>query len=375
MPLPDTDEMIQARWGKREWAFYNWANDNTKALEDTLKIDAKWNALDLLLQKRWPRKKDREDYYAWSREWNGRFMLRMSYKWSPQEFIDKVLVTNFLEAEGSVNLWWAMDTYNLSSIPIGHAKFGGVESYYAFKPGHRFLKPDRNESGPSVLGTSILAMTVQFTKPRALSIAGNSSGSYGSSSSGSKASSVLSQPAKPASRTRASTGSGQQADPVEVARSEVDPNHFVFAQLGLLYVYGGDYEYAKGWGIDPLEQGPWWRNDLVVVVRLDHKGNHGAVYVLYHPNSSIEVDDDSDGEELAPEAKYHVPGRLHPRCNDGFLLAKIANNLKELGHFNKEFHFLPITKTASTIHRAQLFENKEHELTIGPALAMVKRAA
>ncbi|WKT49238.1 hypothetical protein QSH57_014168 [Fusarium oxysporum f. sp. vasinfectum] len=253
----------------------------------------------------------------------------MSYKWSPQEFIDK-----------------AMDTYNLSSIPIGHAKFGGVESYNAFRPAHNFLKPDRNESGPSVLGTSILAMTVKFTKPQ-----------------------------KPAPRTRASTGSGEQADPVEVARNEVDPNHFVFAQLGLLYVYGGDYEYAKGWGIDVLKQGPWWRNDLVVVVRLDHKGNHGAVYVLYHPNSSIEVEDHSDGEELAPEAKDHVPGRLHPRCNEGFLLAKIADNLKELGEFNKEFRFLPITKTASMIHGAQLLEDNEHGLTIGPALAMVQRVA
>ncbi|EXK38241.1 hypothetical protein FOMG_08663 [Fusarium oxysporum f. sp. melonis 26406] len=313
MPLPDTDEMIQARWGKRQWDFYNWANDNAKALQDTLKLDAEWNALDLLLQKRWPRKKDREDYYAWSRQWNGRFMLRMSYKWSPQEFIDKVLATNFFEAEGSVDLWWAMDTYNLSSIPIGHAKFGGVESYYAFRPAHNFLKPDRNESGPSVLGTSILAMTVKFTKPRTQSIASASSGTFDSSSSGSKASSIFSRPEKPAPRTRASTGSGES--------------------------------------------------------------NNGAVYVLYHPNSSIEVQDHSDGEELAPEAKDHVPGRLHSRCNEGFLLAKIADNLKELGKFNKEFRFLPITKTASKIHCAQLFENNEHGLTIGPALAMVKRAA
>ncbi|EXM00662.1 hypothetical protein NOF04DRAFT_3661 [Fusarium oxysporum II5] len=257
-------------------------------------------------------------------------------------------------------------TYNLSSIPISHAKFGGLHAI--------FLKPDRNESGPSVLGTSILAMTVKFTKPRTQSIASASSGTFGSSSSA-KASSIFSRPEKPAPRTRASTGSGEQADPVKVARNEVDPNHFVFAQLGLLYVYGGGYEYAKGWGIDVLKQGPWWRNDLVVVVRLGHKGNHGAVYVLYHPNSSIEVEDHSDGEELAPEAKDHVPGRLHPRCNEGFLLAKIADNLKELGKFNKEFRFIPITKTASKIHCAQLFENNEHGLTIRPAPAMVKQAA
>ncbi|ENH73025.1 hypothetical protein FOC1_g10009760 [Fusarium oxysporum f. sp. cubense race 1] len=206
-----------------------------------------------------------------------------------------------------------MDTYNLSSIPIGHAKFGGVESYYAFRPAHNFLKPDRNESGPSVLGTSILAMTVKFTKPRTQSIASASSGTFDSSSSGPKASSIFSRPEKPAPRTRASTGSGER--------------------------------------------------------------NHGAVYVLYHPNSSIEVEDHSDGEELAPEAKDHVPGRLHPRCNEGFLLAKIADNLKELGEFNKEFRFLPITKTASMIHGAQLLEDNEHGLTIGPALAMVQRAA
>ncbi|KAK2476960.1 hypothetical protein H9L39_12184 [Fusarium oxysporum f. sp. albedinis] len=125
-------------------------------------------------------------------------------------------------------------------------------------------------------------MTVKFTKPRTQSIASASSGTFDSSSSGSKASSIFSRPEKPAPRTRASTGSGES--------------------------------------------------------------NNGAVYVLYHPNSSIEVEDHSDGEELAPEAKDHFPGRLHPRCNEGFLLAKIADNLKELGNFNKEFRFLPITK-------------------------------
>ncbi|EXK93275.1 hypothetical protein FOQG_05416 [Fusarium oxysporum f. sp. raphani 54005] len=256
-----------------------------------------------------------------------------------------------------------MDTYNLSSIPIGHAKFGGVESYYAFRPAHNFLKPDRNESGPSVLGTSILAMAVKFTNPRTQSIASASSGTFDSSSSGSKASSIFSRPEKPAPRTRASTGSGEQADHVELARNEVDLNHFVFAQLGLLYVYGGDYEYAKGWGIDVLKQGPWWRNDLVVVVRLDHKGNHGALKTTLMERN------------LRPRPKIMFLDGFTRAAMRGFLLTKIADNLKELGKFNKEFRFLPITKTASKIHCAQLFENSKHGLTIGPALAMVKRAA
>ncbi|KAF5646668.1 uncharacterized protein FTJAE_1958 [Fusarium tjaetaba] len=372
MPLPDTDEMIQARWGPRERLFHQWSLDNSKAILDTLKFEAKWNAFDLLLQKRWPSEKDRKDYYTWSREWNGRFMLRMSYKWSPKEFINTVLATDFLEAAGSMihDLWWAMDTYNLSSIPIGYAKFGGVESYYAFEPAHRLLKPDCNESGPSILFKDILAINVKFDKARTLSVSSGSPETTGLSLSAPEIPSNLARPEKPYLRPRALTGPEQQPDPVELARNEIDPNHFVFAQLGLLYVYGGEYDHAKGCGVDVLWEGPWWRNDLRVVVRLDNKGKPGAVYVLYHPNSTIDVEDYDDEVELAPEAKDHVPGRLHPRCDEGFSLAKIANSLDELGHFDKEFRFLPITKTTCVIHRAQFLEHHEQGLTIVPALSL-----
>ncbi|KAG4282469.1 hypothetical protein FPRO06_09142 [Fusarium proliferatum] len=372
MPLPDTDEMIQARWGPRERLFHKWSLDNSKAILDTLAWEAKWNTFDLLLQRRWPSKQDRKDYYAWSREWNGRYIRQMSYRMTPREFLDKVLLTNFLEAGGSMihNLWWSMDTYNLSSIPIGHAKFGGVESYYAFEPAHRLLKPDCNESGPSILVKDILAINVKFNKARTLSVSTGSPETSGFPLSAPKITSNLAKPEKPNLRPRALTGPEQRSDPVELARSEIDPNHFVFAQLGLLYVYGEDYDHAKGCGIDVLMEGVWWRNELVVVVRLDNKGNPGAVYVLYHPNSFVEVEDYEDGEELAPEAEDHVPGRLHPRCNEGFTLAKIANSLHELGHFGKEFRFLPITQTINVIHRAQFFEHNEKGLTIGPALAL-----
>ncbi|KAF5654149.1 hypothetical protein F25303_1696 [Fusarium sp. NRRL 25303] len=333
MPLPDTDEMIQARWGPRERLFYKWSLDNSNAILDTLKFEAKWNAFDLLLQRRWPGKQDREAYYAWSREWNGRHIRRMSYRMTPREFLDKVLPTDFLEAGGSMihDFWWSMDTYNLYSIPIGHAKFGGVESYYAFEPAHRLLKPDCNESGPSILVKDILAINVKFNKARTLSVSTGSPETSGFSLSAPKITSNLAKPEKP------------NLHPVKLARSEIDPNHFVFTQLGLLYVYGEDYDHAKGCGIDVLMKGVW---------------------------CFVEVEDYEDGEELAPEAEDHVPGRLHPRCNEGFTLAKIANSLHELGRFDKEFRFLPITQTTNVIHRAQFFEHNEQGLTIGPALAL-----
>ncbi|KAI1019266.1 hypothetical protein LB503_009270 [Fusarium chuoi] len=371
MPLPDTDEMIQARWGPRERQFHKWSLDNSKAILDTLAWEAKWNAFDLLLQRRWPSKQDREAYHAWSREWNGRHIRRMSYRMTPREFLDKVLLTNFLDTEESVNLWWAMDTYNLPSVPLGYARFGGVESYYAFEPAARCIQPDRNETGPSVMGKHILAMTVRLVDSETGS---TTSGTLDSSSSRSRASSVFSRPEKPQHKTRASTGSAQQADPITQARNEIDPNNFVFAQLGMLYVFGGDGKAARKRGPQVLSQGPWWRNDLRVVVRLDGKGNPGAVYVLYHPNSSTGVEDDPDDVELVPEAEGHIPGRLHPRCNEGFMLAKVANSVKDLGEFNKEFRFLPITIFPGVIHRAQILEHSELGLNIAPALAMVRRA-
>ncbi|KAF5657299.1 hypothetical protein FCIRC_13311 [Fusarium circinatum] len=351
MPKPDTDEMIQASWGSKQWSFYNWECENAQAIEDTLRPGSDYDALSKFIAAAWPDEKDHEEYEAWSDEWHGRFFRRMLYPWSAKDFIDTVIATNFLEAAVSQlhELWWAIDTNKLSWIPIGHAEFGGVESYYAFEPAHRFLEPDFKQTGPSILGTDILSMTVKCPP--------------------------ISKPEKPNPRPRALTGIEQQPDPVELARNEIDPNHFVFAQIGLLYVYGKDYDHAKGCGIDVLMDGPWWRNDLVVVVRLDNKGNQGAVYVIWHANSSVEKDHDDgeyydDGEPLAPEAKDHVPGRLHPRCNEGFSLAKIANSVHELGQFDKEFRFIPITNTTSVIHHVQFLEHDEQWITIEPALAL-----
>ncbi|KAF5643242.1 hypothetical protein F52700_2958 [Fusarium sp. NRRL 52700] len=367
MTRPETDEMIQARWGSKQWSFYNWECENAQAIEDTMQPGSDWDALSKFVSAAWPDEKDREEYEAWAHKWHGRVFLRLAWPWSAKDFVDAVLATNFLEAAMSPlhELWWDMDTCNLSSVPIGHAKFGGVESYYAFDPAHRFLEPDFKQSGPFIVDTDVLSMNVKFGKARTLSV---SSGSLETTHGGPKMSSNLSKPEKPNPRPRALTGPEQKPDPVELARNEIDPNHFVFAELGLLYVYGKDYDHAKGCGNDVLMEGPWWGNGLVVVVRIDNKGNQGAVYVIWHANSIVERDYD-DGEGLLPEAKDHVPGRLHPRCNEGFSLAKIANSVHELGQFDKEFRFLPITKTTSVIHCTKFVERDEG-ITIEPALAL-----
>ncbi|KAF9776470.1 hypothetical protein IL306_005326 [Fusarium sp. DS 682] len=387
MPLPKTDEDIKAGWGPKQWTFHKWALENSQAIQDTLKLDAEWDALDKLIARRWPNQKDQDEYYAWSRQWNGRFMLRLCYKWTTQDFINQVLSTNFLNAKESIDLWWAMDMYNLPFIPLGHAKFADVESFYAFEPSARCITPHRNESAPSVMGKQILAMDVRFQEASTESIASGSSGTDDSSSNCSNASSTFSKPEKPGHRFCASTDSLHQPhDPVELARNEIDPDHFVFAQLGMLYVFGGDYNSARIRDSDVFNEGTWWRNGLVVVVRLDHKGRCGAVYVLYDPKSDIKADNDSDDdscedsdddyyedsdeEELAPEAERHTPGRLNPDCKEGFLLAKVANNLNELGQMNKEFQFLPITSVESLIHRAQLLEHGEGGRIISPAFTM-----
>ncbi|KAF4990176.1 hypothetical protein FGRMN_8597 [Fusarium graminum] len=364
MTLPKSDEEIKRGWTNKERSFEAWYERNREEISKTRRYDAKSDAFELLFSRSY-HKKDLKAYSAWRDEWLGRQLVRMSYKMTARELFQAILNTNFADMGSASNLFWQMDTFKMPFIYLGQSQFGGHLTCYGIKPSGRFLRPDIENNEDGAIGNQVLALNFAWgavvdTKPRSLSDASDSSNPFTSESSVSTVPSVFSDVSKrppSANRVRASTG----LDPVIKARGEIDPNHFVFAQVGILHVFGGEWDLVLS-GLSAPKDGTWWSNGFAIVVRLSPEGIPGAVYALYNHDQQYDLragdesfDDDVDD---CGEAANHIPGHLHPRCKEGFRLAKIADSLKELGRPVKRFTFLPIARVENKIVRAKICQSK-----------------
>jgi hypothetical protein len=279
----------------------------------------------------------------------------MTRRVQPEEFIQTIVNTNFTDMIPASNLFWQMDAYNLLFIALGRSNFGNFPTYYAFKPTARFLQPDVETDRSDTTYSQILALNMPTLRPHSVSEASGSSNPFPSESSASTVPSIFSAPVS-RQRPRAST----VESPIEKARSEIDPNHFVFVQLGALHVFGGKYDYSKVDDLSTINEGPWWSNGFAVVVRLSEKGVPGAVYTLWNHGKQTDSPDDEEDDDYddSPEAAGHIPGYLHPRCTEGFKFAKIADSVEELGDHKRRFSFIPLAQNEIQIVRARMWQSK-----------------
>lgn len=338
MPMLKSDDEIKRGWGPLERSFEKWYADNQEAISATRRRGSSIGDFDRLWSRSYPRK-HHAAFDKWCNEWLGRHLERRSRPVRPQEFIQTVLNTNFTDTNSASNLFWKMDAYNISFIPLGRSSFGNVPTYYAFKPTGRFLQPDVETEGPGIAGNQILSLNLIDTMPESGSETGDTSNPLLSESS-------------------TSTVTGET--PTDKARGEIDPSHFVFAQLGALYVFGEKCEDDEEYDQSALNKGRWWSNGFAVVVRLSEKGVPGAVYTIYNHGKQIESieDEEEDDYDGSPEAVGHIPGYLHPRCTEGFKFAKVADNVEVLGDFTKRFTFIPITQNENQIVRTRVWQSE-----------------
>ncbi|KAF9778091.1 hypothetical protein IL306_004264 [Fusarium sp. DS 682] len=259
MPRPRTDEEIQASWGPLQWQFKEWQDSQKENIPNCAKPGTPLNAFNKLFEKSFPKKEDRLAYHTWASEWLGRSINRMAYQTTPSDFIQQVKATNFTNNKSTGDLLYSVLVNDMPWVPIGRSNYGGVRTYYAFKPTTKFLQPDRKEGGLGVVGNYILTMPL---KPKSRSASGLSISS---------SSSAMSTAVSEAGSTRACASTIQGS----AKQSSSDDDYLVFAQIGALYVFGGDYDTAS-------KKGPWWRNGFAVVVELNNKGEAGEVYVVYN---------------------------------------------------------------------------------------------
>ncbi|KLO93212.1 Uncharacterized protein LW93_6206 [Fusarium fujikuroi] len=160
------------------------------------------------------------------------------------------------------------------------------------------------------------------------------------------------------------------------------PQDFVFAQLGLLWTFTGDWKKALHRNPNDDKRGRWNPTGFAVVVRLNPKGELGKVYALRHPDvvPQLERIEDDLIESRKPKAnkktahkrglyilKHYKPGHPHPKSDSSFSIAKIANSILELGSYKRQFDFEVLLSNEPQIVNAKMWV---HGLD-GPALMPV----
>ncbi|KAK5990139.1 hypothetical protein PT974_08405 [Cladobotryum mycophilum] len=275
-------------------------------------LAAHWNPYKIkeIVAKQWPDKETQAAYDKWDGNWCGRHVKRLNYCCPPDEVLDNLSNTKFGDPASLGKFLWMMEMQNTSSVPIGHASRGGVHTSYHFLPGVNNLYPHYGGRGitPGVMDSAILAINTDVLVEDYTPEDG---------------------PSRNASKCQ---GSGTESIAPEDSTSHNNSGTWVFAQIGQLFA-------LVGW--------VWEPTDFVVVVRLDGRGNPGAVYAIYSffhfPDDYYRDDKTPRHIDVAGESSRLPPyvRRLTRNMKDvgQFTVARIADNLQELNDPERSFTF------------------------------------
>ncbi|KAI8313378.1 hypothetical protein K4K61_008207 [Colletotrichum sp. SAR11_59] len=314
-----------------------------ESLSKQIDKNRQWNATDVrkLATKIFPDRKVRKEFFAYDAKRSRARVEETTPQLTLEQCMERIKSTNFAQSGPRAEWYWMMEMIFKKFHPIGYATHGGHTTGYGIDPGPVYLLPHGFNPGTQIgqrLHHSLLGINLDLTV-----------GLFDT------------DPGTPIRMI--TTGSDHVFLPSETG--------FVFAQIGSLRVFNGSNGWPKpGQPVSQIymRDSPWEETKFGVVVRIDHNGNPGAVYVIYNfweHGKNIEAND-----HFRPPVRNHknqvLPhvGRLHPDCNPGenFTVAKIANNIAEL---------VPNSETASSLLLfSREFDFKvvsKEECHIGPA--------
>ncbi|KAF5974732.1 hypothetical protein FBULB1_7658 [Fusarium bulbicola] len=365
MPRPKTDQEIRETWTPLQRQFEEWYEANKVSIRRCHVPGADYDAFNQLIAKSFPKKEDQETFEVWAEEWLGRHCVRMTYRIKPEEFIDQVMATNFLDAQSTSDLLKTILLYNTPWVPIGRAQYGGVETFYAFIPQVNYLEPDCVEPGSDMLGNYSLTMKLK-SKTRAAS---GLTPASASSSVFNPSTRSISTEEHGFSRPRSSSASNMPPRKEHPDKAPDKDEYLVFAQIGTLHVCSGACKDAVPENMSIITEGLWWSNGFAVVVELNKKGGQEAVYLVYNDCPLDEEEEEEVYDEYAgPSEVYitdtegiaadHEPGKLHRGCNEKFKVARIADSMARLGDLHTKFVFEEITKYKRPIYSTRIVTDK-----------------
>ncbi|KAI8188120.1 hypothetical protein K4K51_007462 [Colletotrichum sp. SAR 10_75] len=248
--------------------------------------------------------------------------------------LEKIELTNFVDDGARADWHWMMESIFKQFHIIGFATHGGHTTGYGIEPGPAYLLPHDYEPTTHGRGSrlhhSILGINI------------NVSGD-------------------PREMDTNSFENMQAPGPSEVSQDM--PNGFVFAQLGALWAYDGDKEWAETLEMTPEDrnrahkEGPWRQTGFGVVVRIKADGTTGEVFVIYNFWAHGQSQEPDDFHRISVKDSHgnihpHI-GRPHSECDpdDNFIGAMIADNMAQLVYASETtgFDFNVLSKDESHI--------------------------
>ncbi|UPL01133.1 hypothetical protein LCI18_012067 [Fusarium solani-melongenae] len=378
---PPSDQELIDSFTDRELEFYNW-HEETRATRAQL---------DLLggvhfIKDKWSNPDDLNDYFEWTSKWSRRHRDRWLYQWTDQEIFEQLRNTNFASRDDLARHCWAMEMSNNPLAFLGSARRRGNLTGYGFQPSSTFLWPtqDRTQKDYSgkteLMHESLLAINlevpVQMTGLPSLS--------------------TTTRPTDRAIRYRHGqmTPDSTQSDPDQT------PTSFVFAQLGELYVFVGDWEAAldKSDNCDEYcdhdddcnddddddVDGTWERTGFGVVVEVQSNGKPKGLWAIYSclpPRDDLLEDAGDDIDKDLDTLRIHRQNEQ----DDSFIfndpeiqgnenpcyVIKMTDDLHGLG-LSKELDLQVVCRREVQIGRARSQEKDNGRLVVFPELVADK---
>ncbi|RSM17181.1 hypothetical protein CDV31_003895 [Fusarium ambrosium] len=351
---PPSDQELIASFTERERMFYDWY---FRTEEERDKLDMCSMAYTLFLRKYWPNPQDLDDYFEWSRKWFGRHMVRARYRMSDEEIFDGVRGTNFASSQDLAKHCWTMEMSNNPLLVLGSARLRGSITGFAVQPDSTFLWPTFDyPDEPGLMHESLLAIN--------LDVPINLSG-------------LPKTLTRCVDQTFVSHNDRLVLDSTQFHPDQT-PTNFVFAQLGELCVFTGDWKAARNDSGDDDDDGAWEPTGFGVVVEVQSNGQPKCLWAIYNcmpPREDLE--DEPCDFDINTQRKHRGieqgDGSIFndPKMNPCFAM-KITNDLQDFGP-SKELNFQVVCKREMQIVRAKVWEYGDGRLAVVPERVASKK--
>ncbi|KAI8672100.1 hypothetical protein NCS56_00672500 [Fusarium sp. Ph1] len=285
---------------------------------------------------------------------------------SDEEIFDRVRGTNFAGSEDLAKYCWTMEMSNNPLLVLGTARHGGSITGFAVQPNSTFLWPTWDEARldypdePGLMHESLLAIN--------LNVPVQPTGFPG----------VFTRLVNRAfvSHNGRSVPDSTQFDPSQT------PTNFVFAQLGELCVFVGDWKAARNMSGNGDVDGAWEPTGFGVVVQVQSNGQPKCLWAIYNclpPREDLQDEPcDRDMNTLRIHRWIEQGGgsifndpKIQGARNPCFVM-KITNDLQGLGPL-KELNFQVICKREVQIIRAKAWQHGNGRLVVVPQRVSDKR--
>ncbi|RSL65869.1 hypothetical protein CEP54_003978 [Fusarium duplospermum] len=358
--IPDacllSDEELIAAFTPEEKRFYAWFQKTQETRNQLMGLVSDPGAYDRFHEDAWPIPKVFEAYEKWAKKWLGRHTARMRYRIPDEKLFEQLRNINLTKKGDLAELCWTLNMCNVPLVILGEATFDDIFTCYAILPSSNFLYA----SPP--LG--------ELTKTRGDLMHGNALAinlNVNTDTRGFPAVAV-----REVKKEWVMKEGREVPDSVDIHPDE--PNgktNFVFAQLGELCTFVGDWKAERTKSLDDIVGGTWQTTGFGVVAEFSPKGVPHALWAIF--NTQLPEEPLGSSQNRTHDLEGGLGGWMFKKDADGserdssnkFFVARITDNLMGFGP-TKKLKFEIFSRSEVQIVPAMVNEVSERQPVVVP---------